>query len=372
MVYTLFVLTTIALLVKYHVGNCKDQRLIYITFFLMWIIFSIEYYTTIDYPVYYNGFYDINEKWEPLYQLLLRTFRPFGFIAFNSCTAAFEMFTLCFVFTKITPPKYRWVVLMILLLNPQELFAYMTVKRQFLAMMFALWIVYFLYFSTNKYRLYFAIATYLCAVNIHTSAYITIIYFIVYFINIRFNKITILLILAFYLLSANYPISQYADQLFFLLELTERGADGFYEIYINEIEDYEQVGRSKSIFYMIYEFLLLSLLLFYNKYYDNRQYKLLMFSVIALILTNILKGNIYRMNFYFSIFHLFTIPVLLQILYQLRKTKLIICLIVLGVGMAFRGYYNVFSGNQTTNVTEKYRFFYTIFDKNPDKKTYYK
>lgn len=62
------------------------------------MIFSIEYYTTIDYRVYYENFqFPPKGVWEPLYMLLVMIFKPFGYVFFNACMAAFEMYTLCFM-----------------------------------------------------------------------------------------------------------------------------------------------------------------------------------------------------------------------------------------------------------------------------------
>lgn len=338
-------------------------------FFFMWIIFAIEYYTTKDYPVYYKGFktLNLNTNWEPLYRFLINIFQPFGFIVFNACVAAFEISTLCFFLKKIVPPHYRWVSLCILIFDTQNLLLFMNFKRQFLAIMVAIWIIYFLLYSRNKYRYIFAVLTFLCAINIHSSAYISIGYFALPFFKYRLNRIFIFIILLVYVVSIGFALPTFSDQMSTLLSLTGSNAD-YYNYYILEQSDYEGSANTMGFFSILNNISLLILLLFYNKDFDENQYKLLLCSVLSIILLNILVGNLYRLNLYFSIFNIFTVSLLLQ---KLKNRQYIyIYMLCLTLAVPIKSYYNAFWSDKNSYMTIKFKHFYTIFHSNPDKKDY--
>jgi len=371
MVYSLFVIFTIIILYIYHVGNCRNQKLIDLIFFLIWVIFAIEYYTTKDYPVYYKGFYalNLNENWEPIYRLLIAIFQPLGFIVFNACVAAFEIFTLCFFFKKIVSPHYRWISLCVLILDTNNLFLLMNFKRQFFAMMVALWIIHFLLYSVHKYKYILAALVFLCAINIHSSAYISIGYFALPLFKRRLNKPVIAVILLIYIASIGFALSSFSDQLMWLLNATGSNSD-YYDAYILQQADYEGTSSGFGFFSILSNISLLLLLLIYNKDFDERQYKFLLCSVLSFILLNILKGNFYRLNLYYSIFNIFTISILLQILKNKKKQYLYTYMLCLTLAVPVKSYYNAFLSDKITFMTIKYKHFYTIFHSNPDKKDY--
>lgn len=351
-------------------GGYKKEKYIYSIFFCIWIVFSIEYFTTVDYSVYYYGFEDVNEKWEPLYQLLLYIFRPIGFVAFNSIVAAFEIATFCFMFCLVVPPKYRWIGVLLLVISTQNLLLYMTVKRQFFAMMTSMWIIYFIFYSKAKFKYLYALLVYVCAINIHTSAYVSIIYFALPFLNFRFPKWSIIALFLLYLGSHYLLMSNFSEYLLYFLTLTYRGAEGFYEIYINEISDYEDDRSSISLILFLYQTIYFLLLLCYNKKCDFVQRKMFLCSIIGLFLTNILVGNLYRIGFYFTVFHIFSIPILLQHIQVSGMKKLASIFIVLCLLVPIKQYVEVFSGAKINALTAKYQYFYTIFHDNPDKRRY--
>ncbi len=371
MVYSVFVIFTAIILCKYHIGNCRNQKLIDAIFFLMWVIFAIEYYTTKDYSVYYNGFYSLrlNENWEPVYRILITIFQPLGFIVFNACVAAFEIFTLCFFFKKIVPPHYRWISLCVLILDTNNLFLLMNFKRQFFAMMVAIWIIYFLLYSAHKYKYVFAVLVFLCAINIHSSAYISAGYFALPLLKRRLNKTAIIVILLIYIASIGFALSSFSDQLMWLLNATGSNAD-YYDAYILQQADYEGTDSGMGFFTKLSNISLLGLLLFYNKDFDDRQYKFLLCSVISFMLMNILKGNFYRLYLYYSIFNIFTVSILLQILKNKKRQLLYVYMLCLTLAVPVKSYYNAFFSDKITFMTIKYKHFYTIFHLNPDKKDY--
>lgn len=335
----------------------------------MWIIFAIEFYTTKDYPVYYEGFYDKREHWEYIYTVLIQLFKPLGFTTFNATIAAFEIFTFCFIFKKIVPQKYRWVSLAIIILDTNNLFIYMNLKRQFFAMMVSLWIIYFLLYSNYKHKHIFAFLTFLCAINIHSSAYISIGYFVLPFLNSRLNKRGIIIIALIYLASYSFKLSSFSDLLTLFLTTYSNSAE-YYEQYVIQQADYEGSESGIGVFNSLYNIILFTVLLIFNKKFSNTQFKIALCAIFSLILMNILKGNFFRLYLYYSIFNHLAISIILPILLTQRKKLIYTTLITLALAISIKSYLNAFILDKVTYMTVKYKHFYTIFDTNPDKKDY--
>ena len=370
MVYSVFVLLSAIMLCFYHYGKCRNDRCIDAIFLMMWVIFAIEFYTTKDYGGYYEGFYDERGHWELIYTLLVQLFRPLGFITFNACVSAFEIFTLCVIFKKIVPRQYRWISLAILILNTDNLFIFMNLKRQFFAMMVSMWIIYFLIYSNVKGKYLWSILIYLCAINIHTSAYVTIGYFILPLIKSRLNITAIVAIAIVYIASYTFHLSSLTDKLFLLLNSTSDNAD-YYGQYILQQGDYEDQARGIGSFVVLYNFLMFLFLLLFNKRFTGQQYKIVLCSILSFILMNILKGNFFRLYLYYSIFNIFSITFILsELKKRINLHQLYIMMLCLALILPLKSYSNAFITNKVSYMTVKYKHFYTIFHKHPDKKDY--
>ncbi len=376
MAYNLFVLFCIVALLIYYKGGYKNEKCINSIFFAAWVIFSIEYYTTKDYVVYYENFHRIGEHiiWEPIYRFLLKIAQPIGFIPFNSMVAAFEMFTLCVIFKKVIPPKFMWVGVLILILDTSELFIFMNVKRQFFAMMISMWIFYFMAYSSSRLRYVYAIAMFLIAINVHTVAYISVLYFFVPLLRFRFGWLAIASILALYMAAFTFRLSELSEMMFGALDLLLSDDSDRYSRYIQEQGEYEDMEIAKAMFNSIFDISLMVLLLLYNKRFTQHQFNVAFFAIIGLFLGNILKGNIARANYFFDIFALFSVPIVLSYLRNdsrvLIRKWLYYGMLLLSLALPVKSYYNAMSGTKVTFMTYKYRYFYTIFDKNPDKTDY--
>ncbi len=363
MEYNIFVLFSLLMLFQYYRSNYEQPIYINAIFVAMWVIFSIEFYTTRDYYIYYEGFTnaETHKIWEPLYVFLIEQFSPLGFKFFNACVAAFEIYTLSVIFKKAIPPKYIWVGILILLLHTSNLFLFMNWKRQFFAMMVAFWIIYFLLYSSHKYRYLFAIATYLCAINIHSSAIISIAYFALPFINKRIGKTGIGIFIALFVISFSFRLSSLAEMLVQFIGMTY-GGDDRYSIYISEIEGFEEESVVRGIIYQSFDLFVFVLLLIYNNRFSDTQYKLVLCSLLSYVLLNFLVGNIARLNAYFSIFNLLAIPILIFYINEDKKKWLYIAVLLASLLPPAKSYYNAMSGTKITYMTAKYSEFYSILD----------
>lgn len=378
MVYNIFVLFSLVMLYLYYYSDYEKESCRKAIFVGMWLLFSIEFYSTKDYEVYYENFsrVHIHSIWEPLYRVLLAFFQPFGFYVFNSCVAAFEFFTLYVFFKHAVPKKYLWLAILMLVLNTEGLFYYMCIKRQFLAICVSLWILYFILYSDNRLRYLWAVVLFICAVNIHTSAYVAVGYFILPLIRFRLNIIFAILVALIYVGSVSFQMSSYSDMLYEMVSLVEDDDMGNnrYGLYV----DYQESGQFEKVmagmFVQLYQISLFVLLLIYNKRVSDTQYKLFLLSIAALIFGNFLVGDFVRLNLYYNIAFLFTTPILLSYIHKDMSSLFVACVywgfLTLSLMNPVKSYYNAMSGEKVSYMTIKMKHFYTIFDENPDKSSY--
>ena len=368
----IFVVFTLIMLWQYYRSGFEKTSCINAIFAGMWVLFSIEYFVTNDYIVYHTGFYDesIQTIWEPLYRLLLRLFAPLGFTVFNSAVAAFEMFTLCFMFKRFCPKHYMWVGILFFILDVSNMMSYMCFKRQFLAQMVAIWTLYFMIDSQNRFRYAWAAFAFVCAVNIHTSAYAALAYFILPLFRLRIGKIGMSVVGLLFIGSLSFQRAGYSELLDTALTLVQGKDSDRYGSYITDIEDEETedfaAGKAEIAFNMFY----LLLLLYYNRSISRTYFWLFLLSIFSILLRIMLVGDLYRLSFYFSIVNFFTIPILLVQLGQqpsslLRRAVYLIFLTSMIVIPA-KSYYNAMSGSKVSYITARFKKYNTIFDEAPD------
>ncbi len=374
MALNIFVVFTMIMLWQYYRSGFERQSCIDVIFAGMWVLFAIEYHVTNDYFGYSTGFEDqsVHYIWEPLYRTLVELAHPIGFQAFNACVAAFEIFTLCFMFKRFCPRQYMWVGIMIFVLDMGNMMTYMCLKRQFFAQMVAMWTLYFIIGSQNSKRYLWAVITLICAVNIHSASYIAVLYFILPLIKVRIGKKGIALIMLLFVGSMSFQLAGYADLLSSGLELMMGKDSDRYGGYIDDMEDLQgevTAGKVQVAFQLFY----LIVLLIYNKRVTLEQYRLFICSIIGVLFAAMFVGDLYRLSFYFSIANFFTIPMLLtqlDLTEQLRHKA--VYMVLFGVSMAIAGksYYNTMSGTKVTYMTAHIKDFTTIFDESPDKTLY--
>lgn len=383
MLINILLILTLLMLYAFYKSKFERYECIDIIFFGMWICYAVEYYATTDYPVYYENFDRtyIHVIWEPGYRLLLMLFQPFGFYVFNAVVAAFEMYTLCFMFKKFCPPRYMWIGILIYLLDVDNMLGYMCLKRQFFAMAISLWTLYYTCWSVNKRRWLYAGVLFVASLSIHTSALVTVAYFVVPFIRIRLNYVIMSILSIVFLWSLTFDIVDYADQLMDLYNIIGDKNANYerYGQYIDELDDslvgnvLSKVGPLVALTYIAS----FALLLFCSRRVGDRQYRLVLLSLFSYIFGNMLIGDLYRLNHYFTMTTFFTLPIVSDYLmedgHRLHKhvyKAVAVCCMVLWLGNPARSYYNAFSGTKVSFMTLRYKHFPTIFDQNVDKSVY--
>ncbi|MCM1020921.1 MAG: EpsG family protein [Muribaculum sp.] len=366
MALNIFVVVTLILLWQFYRSGFERISCIDAIFACMWVLFSIENYVTNDYYGYCTGFYDESAHviWEPLYTFLVELCNPMGYVAFNSCVAAFEMFTLCYMFKRFCPKRYLWFGLLIFICDMSNMMTYMCLKRQFFAQMAAMWTLYFMIGSENKRRYLWAIVAFLCAINIHSSAYIALLYFVLPLVRGRMgykSGIVATLLLAGCM---TFQLSGYSDMLTMAFEYTQGNDSDRYGVYIENMEDL-QGDYGVGVVQTAFQFFLLIMLIAYNKRVTQVQYWLFLMSITGIMLLSLLVGDLFRLSMYFSIANFFTIPALLDTLDQplasLRQKALYLFLLLCSLAIAGKSYYNTMTGMKVTYLTAPFKDFPTIF-----------
>lgn len=333
----------------------------------MWAVFSIEFYTTIDYHVYYENFSYPLQEWEIGYRTLASLFKPVGFIVFNSVVVAFEMYTIYFMLRRLVPPQFYWIGILILILDSNCSFMYMDMKRQFFAMAISMWTAYFLFFSNHKNKYIIAIATFICAILVHGSAYTSILYFGIVFIKYRPNKVAIITIATLYFLGSSLSLTTILDSLWGVVELF--GIDERYYLYIEGFEDFDTDSVYTGTLTIIYQLIVLVLLMVHSKSIENNIYPYVVCYILSLVFSTFLIGEFWRLNYYYSMFNIIVIPILISKLYD-RKNILYWSIVCLSIFMPLKSYYYVMSGANKTHIFYKVPNFYTIFHESVDKNYY--
>lgn len=383
MLINILLILTLLMLYAFYKSKFERYECIDIIFFGMWICFAVEYYATTDYPVYYENFDRtyIHVIWEPGYRLLLMLFQPFGFHVFNAVVAAFEMYTLCFMFKKFCPPRYMWIGILIFLLDVDNMLGYMCLKRQFFAMAISLWTLYYACWSDCKRHWLYAVLCFLVSLSIHTSALVSVAYFVVPFIRFRINYILMAIMSVVFLWSLTFEITDYGDQLMDLYSIIGNQNANYerYGQYIDELDDalignvLSKVGPLVALTYIA----TFALLLFYNRRVTERQYRLVLLSLFSYIFGNMLIGDLYRLNHYFTLTTFFTIPIVMNNLVEdgrrfhkpVYYAVAVFCA-MLWLGNPAKSYYNAFSGTKVSYMTFRFKHFPTIFDQTVDKSVY--
>lgn len=373
MIYSLIITITAILLVLYKLSQYKQEFYIDAIFILFWLVFSVEYYTTVDYVVYTNGFDSLEEQanWEPLYRLLVTIFQPLGFQALVSGTAAFEMFTLCFMMKRLCPRNFIWFGIILMLIN-FDFMVMMNVKRQFLAMCVVLWVVWFFLFSKRKHHTHIAVGLFIVALLTHTSSFIAVFLFPLCRIKTRIGKWGSIVMLGLYFITMTLSLMGFMKIAGMALSMLSRSSyTDYYSAYVDyqlEGNEFEFVKTTAALILSLFSY---CILLYCCNKVNQKQYPLLLSSITAILFGNFLTGDLWRLMLYYSMFNYIAYPIVLAYLWK-RRAELVVYAFI-GLNLLYWGRICVrtLNGKDLNNVNYKYGKFYTIFDNNPDISTYH-
>lgn len=368
MIYNIYILLTVVLLYLYYKSDYTKIEYINLIFVGLWVIFSIEYYTTIDYKVYYENFqFPPKGLWEPIYEGLVTIFKPFGYVFFNACMAAFEIFTLCFMIKRLVPREWYWLAIILFVADPNTVFNFMTVKRQFISMAVTMWIPYVLLFQKERIRFLYAFILFLIAINIHTAAYMSILFFILPFVKTKPNRL-VLILAGIVFVSCSGLLANNVQLLYKVLSLT--GMAGRYENYLDIIETADLEDFSVGPVEATCRILSVSCMLWCIPKMTDIQYKITLISIFAYFLAAFLFADLWRLAWYFSMFNCIAIPITMRILWKEYPKYIAIAIISFILILPSRQYYLVMTGKSDAHQMFKMQHFYTIFDDAVDKSVY--
>lgn len=368
MFYNVFVVISLALLVAFQKSQYKRNEYLQAIFIGLWAAFSFEYYTTIDYRVYYENFlFPPKDLWEPVYEFLVRTFRPFGYIGFNAVMAAFEMTTLYFMVTRFVDKKWYWLAIILIIANPDLTFNLMTVKRQFIAICVAIWIPYILILDTSKLKWIKAIVIFFIAINIHTSAYMSLLFFFLPLVKRKPGLIVSILICVLYLGCSGVLLSN-TKMLYHLISYT--GLAGRYEQYIEILNNADMDDFSTGLVERIYRFVMVTLLALFTPKYTLTQYKIVLISIAGYYFSAILFADLWRLAWFYTVFTPVSTAILAKTIWDNYSRYIAAGVIAASLLLPLRQYYLVMSGKTEAHQMFKFHKFYTIFDSKVDKSFY--
>ena len=368
MIYNIYVLLSLVLLYLYYKSNYTKIEYINLIFAGLWVMFSIEYYTTIDYRVYYENFqFPPKGLWEPIYEWLVTIFRPTGYIFFNACMAAFEIFTICFMVKRLVYKEWYWLAILLFIADPNVVFNFMTVKRQFISMAVAMWIPYVLLFKEGKTRFLYAFIIFLVAVNIHTAAYMSILFFILPFVKKKPGRVVLILVAVLFVCCSGLLVNNFKI-LYKLLSLT--GMASRYEFYLDILESSDMddfaVGPVESICRIVSVFGMLWCI----PKMSDAEYKITLISIAGYFFAAVLFADMWRLAWYFTMFNCIALPNMIRVFWNEYAKFISIPILLLILLIPLRQYYNVMSGNSSAHQMYKVQYFYTIFDDKVDKSFY--
>lgn len=368
MIYNIYVLTSLGLLYLYYRSNYRHNEYLNLIFVGLWIMFSIEHYTTIDYGIYYEGFnFPTKGLWEPVYVWLITLFNPFGYVFFNTCMAAFEMFTICFMLKKFVNPEWRWLAILLLIIDPTVIFNFMTVKRQFIAMAVTMWIPYFLLCKDGIKKYIYAIITFFISVNIHTAAYVTILFFLLPLIKTRPNKIVCIITCILFFGCSGMLLSN-TQLLFSLIKMT--GMASRYEYYFDIIDSVDFEDYSVGPIEAASRIIILFTLLWSSRNCSDTHYKFILISSVGAFMNAILFADMWRLAWFYTMFNFISIPAAISVFWVKYPKYISVAVISLCLMLPARQYYYVMTGQSSAHQMFKFKDYYTIFDDYVDKSSY--
>lgn len=302
------ILSCITVLLSYTAKYKYFKYNLELTFILIILFLGFRYQFGNDYNSYLQGFIEINKylnidifdknlHFEPGWIVICRLFKYIGFEYLILFTTIINCFALYRIIKKYLTPKLYWLSIFIYVFNPDLMLIQASTIRQTLALSIFIFSTDYIYKNTFIY-----IFLILLASSIHSSAYLLLPLFIIRFIKLdRLNNCYLFIIYITCILF-NHQISLFANNFF---------NDNFerYTIYENTIGELNSgLGLILSTIFFIV-IIITKKKNIYRK--ESIVYNLsILYYLILPIGISIMM--ISRLNMYFQIFLIITIPISIQ------------------------------------------------------------
>ena len=221
-----------------------------------------DYRQYIDKFIVYNSidefnYSDPNERWEVGWIFLYRIFKPFGFFSLVIVLTAFEISVYYWFIKKYIPKEWYWFAVFIYVFNPNFMLTQSSMMRQTLAMCIVLLSIPYIY----KKKVIIAALFILFASLFHSSAKILLPIVFLGFVNWRMGKkgVIIGVVLFFAILLFKNIVTSIIEN---TLSVTGLGKYTYY------LEEGKEESKLESGIGFVYQIIIMSMILYYEKRQD--------------------------------------------------------------------------------------------------------
>ena len=318
-----------------------------IAFYLLFILWGCQYDMVIDWPtnlirwnVANHGVIAYNYRdIEPLFLYILKLAKPLSFFGWLMLCGTIELFLIYKITVKYVNKKYYWMTVFILMLNASHGLLMINSNRQSVSMLFTWGIILSICQDSkdrkkNIFKYLIAFVFYICAINIHTGAYSTILFLfiplLVYFCNKLNTKLFIIIInvIFFFRFFINYDnLSEIITSVWGVSE--ENGFDSY-------LDEFGNVADTQSIFNQSLPFITANIIaITYNRM--PKSLKIIsLITLLGVLLSGFVTKTLARSFLYFNILQIWVIPCVYNIIEKNKfKNRKYITIVLLYAAMYF-------------------------------------
>jgi hypothetical protein len=260
---TIAIFNSIVVILAYIARYKNYNFFLKISFFLIFIFLALRYDYGNDYPIYLNGFLELNRYvfidysdkslyFEPGWVFLCRLFKPLGFFAMITVLSAFNCLVYYSLIKKYVPPSYYWFAVFLYVYDPGFMLVHSSAMRQSLAICIFILSIEYIY---NKNLISYLLCIFLAS-TFHSSAMILLPVYLIGAFDWKINKLVAILFIATYLF-----LFQFGQSLIpYINKLISNNFDRY--------ETYE--GDSELGLRFIYTTILFLLVLLYEPFQDKK------------------------------------------------------------------------------------------------------
>lgn len=309
---TIYIIVALIILIPVLSPNRYKSKAIVISMLLMFIPFGLSFEMTNDWTGYYSRFYGENTgelQLESFYVFLMRICRPLGMIGFNMVCAAFNLSVYYLFIRKVVPKTYAWIFFAVFMLRIMLGFTLIDTNRQTLAISFVLLGVYvqlFLKdFFKNKRLLYYAIIIlcFLAAVNIHTSAFVTLPIIVLPYMCEKVKEWQLWVLFVLFLLTFVIDFRSLTSTFLTALSLFAGDNFDYFSQYSGELSLRSMSVPEQSIYGI-----LLFLFIYFYKFFKKEEKVLLICSMLFITFQGYVMFTLARTITYYRIFIPISLP----------------------------------------------------------------
>ena len=368
MLYIFLAVTALTFAIIHSTSRSSNNHIwMNLTFVVLFVIWGLEYYNTVDYRVMLNKYNEViygtggNIELgdiEPLCQLLFYICSPIGNLFYYVLAAIIEIVILRLMVLKYVPQKYFWVLVLLMLFQFEYVVPIMTLKRQILAVFVGLLVIYVLNekvkWSVTK-RLIVALLICFAAFNIHKATVVVVLFIPIWFLSkFKFNNIALLALCGLYVFQYFFDLGAYASFFFDILN----SSDAKYAHYALQFED---ENRTTSAIHIVIEVFTFLLTLYGLKVCNQKEKTILLAGIVYFLCVNFFVRDSGRILLPFRICQLLSIPIILSKIGKIHELlpKAVVAMFLI---ISIKSTYDVYTNPDKSSMTEGFKSFSLIYE----------